>query len=287
MSTFFLPTWVKQILKKPLLINQYSEAEIEELKNKLARFNNVENPVSSIVIPAWNEEEGILHTLISLANTTTKYATELIVVDNNSTDGTNALLKRLGINVLFEEKQGVGHARILGLNTAKGKYLLSADSDTFYPEGWITAMTEALVEGEKDNIFCVHGTYSFIPSDGTPRWQYGLYEFFSGFVIRKQEKSKPYLNVLGYNSAFIRQKGVDVNGYDIPIQRTFRGIAKNSGGFAAADGMMAFRLIEAGGKIGVVSSQSGKVWTNDRRIQIDGGIWQAFTFRVKKHLFSK
>jgi len=287
MDAISLPAWVKQILSKPLLINQYTDSEIEELKNKLARFNNVENPVASIVIPAWNEEEGILHTLISLANTSSEYPTELIVVDNNSTDGTNALLKRLGINVLFEEKQGVGHARIQGLHTAKGTYLLSADSDTLYPAGWITAMTNALIQGEKDNVYCVHGTYSFLPSSSTPRWQYGLYEFFSGFVIRKQEKTKPYLNVLGYNSAFIRQKGIDVNGYDIPIQRTFRGVARNSGGFAAADGMMAFRLLEAGGKVKVVSEKDGRVWTNDRRIQIDGGIRQAFIFRVKKHLFSK
>ncbi|PLK45498.1 MULTISPECIES: glycosyltransferase family 2 protein [Emticicia] len=286
MDAISLPGWVKQILSKPLLINQYTESEIDELKNKLARFN-VENPVASILIPAWNEEEGILHTLISLANTNTEYPTELIIVDNNSTDGTNALLKRLGINVLFEEKQGVGHARIQGLHKAKGKYLLSADSDTLYPPGWINAMINALKQGEKDNVYCVHGTYAFLPSDKTPRWQYGIYEFLSGFVIRKNEKNTPYLNVLGYNSAFITQKGIEVNGYDIPVQRTFRGIARNKGGYAAVDGMMGYRLMEAGGKIAVVSDYDAKVWTNDRRIQIDGGIWKALVFRVQKHLFKK
>lgn len=284
MNEFSLPSWVKQILKKPLLLNEWSDSEIEELKKKLSKFH-VENPIASIVIPAWNEEEGILHTLISLADTNTEYPTELIVVDNNSSDGTNALLKRLGINTLFEIKQGVGHARIQGLHTAKGKYLLSADSDTLYPPGWITAMTNALIEGEKNNIYCIHGTYSFLPSNGTPRWQYAMYEFLSGFVIRKNEKTQPYLNVLGYNSAFIRQKGVEVNGYDIPIQRTFRGIARNTGGYAAVDGMMAYRLLEAGGKIDVVSENDAKVWTNDRRIQIDGGIRKALLFRIKKHLF--
>ena len=66
MINFSLPTWVKQILSKPLRISEYSPEEVEELKKKLSIFSN-ENPVVSVVIPAWNEEEGILHTLISLA----------------------------------------------------------------------------------------------------------------------------------------------------------------------------------------------------------------------------
>jgi glycosyltransferase involved in cell wall biosynthesis len=286
MIEFTLPTWVKQILNKPLLISKYSDGEIEELKKKLARFN-IENPLVSVVIPAWNEEEGILHTLLSIADTTTEYPTELIVVDNNSTDGTNALLKRLGIKTLLETKQGVGHARTSGMHHAKGKYILTSDSDTLYPAGWITAMTKAMIDGEDDKVYCVHGTYSLLPSDSTPRWQYGLYEIMSGFVIRKKERTQPYLNVLGYNCGFVRQKGIEVNGYDISVQRTFRGVVRDEGGHATEDGMMALRLMEAGGKIKAVPGTDARVWTSDRRIQIDGGLRKAFIFRVKRHFLRK
>ena len=93
---------------------------------------------------------------------------------------------------------------------------------------------------------------------------------------------------MGYNSGFIRQKGIEVNGYDIAVQRTFRGTAGGDlEGHAAEDGMMALRLQEAGGKIAAVTSDDGKVWTSDRRIEIDGGLRKALTLRVKKHLFKK
>jgi len=160
MINFSLPTWVTQILSKPLRISEYSAAEVEELKKKLSIFSN-ENPVVSVVIPAWNEEEGILHTLISLANTNTKYPVELLVIDNNSTDGTADLLKKLGVKTILETKQGVGHARTNGLHSAKGTYILTGDSDTLYPAGWITAMTDTLVNGANIPVYCVHGSYSF------------------------------------------------------------------------------------------------------------------------------
>lgn len=284
MINFSLPKWVNQILSKPLRINEYSTEEVETLKKKLIKFSN-DTPVVSVVIPAWNEEEGILHTLHSLANTNTDYPVELIVVDNNSTDGTSALLKKLGVKTLLETKQGVGHARTSGLKYAKGKYILTGDSDTLYPSGWITAMTRTMIEGENEPVYCVHGSYSFLPSTSTPRWQYGLYEILSSYVIKKKERTQPFLNVLGYNSGFIRQKGIDVNGYDIAVQRTFRGVAGDSEGHAAEDGMMALRLQEAGGKIKAVEGDDGRVWTSDRRIQIDGGLRKALIFRIKKHLF--
>jgi len=286
MINLSLPQWVAQILQKPLRISQYSDSDIASLKQKLSRFS-APNPLVSVVIPAWNEEEGILHTIISLANSNTTFYTELIVVDNNSTDGTAALMKQLGIKCLLETKQGVGHARTTGLHHAKGKYILTCDSDTLYPPGWITAMTKAMIEGEHVPVYCVHGSYSFLPGPATPRWQYGLYETMSGIVIRKKEKTQPFLNVLGFNCGFVRQKGIDVNGYDIEIQRTFRGIAGEMDCPATEDGMMALRLQNAGGKIGAVQGINGRVWTSDRRIQIDGGIKKALGMRLKKHLLKK
>ena len=285
MVNFSLPVWVKEILEKPLRLSDNSPGFISNLKQKLQRFN-VSNPIVSVVIPAWNEEEGILHTLISLANTSTQLPVELLVVDNNSTDGTAALLAELGVKRLLETKQGVGHARTAGLHYAKGKYILTGDSDTLYPPGWITNMLNPMLS--ENQVHCVHGTYSFLPGINTPRWQYGCYEMLSSYVINKKEKSQPFLNVLGYNSGFIRQKGIDVNGYDIAVQRTFRGTAGGDlEGNACEDGMMALRLQQAGGRIAAINSEDAKVWTSDRRIEIDGGLRKALTLRVKKHLLKK
>lgn len=284
MINFFIPDWVKNILQKPLNIKQYSASEIADLKQKLTKFSS-ENPLVSVVIPAWNEELGILHTLHSLANTNTQYPVELLVIDNNSTDGTSSLLKFLGVNTILETKQGVGHARTCGLHNAKGKYILTGDSDTLYPAGWITAMTDGMLNDEQ--VYCVHGSYSFLPSDSTPRWQYAFYEFLSSFIIKRKEKTQPFLNTLGFNCGFLRQKGIDVNGYEIETQRTFRGAAGVAEQNATEDGMMALRLQQAGGKNKAIMASDGRVWTSDRRIQLDGGLKSALTLRIKKYLFKQ
>ncbi len=281
-----LPDWVSVILNKSLRLSDYNHQEIEALKQKLSLFSHPE-PLVSIVIPAWNEEEGILHTLFSLANTNTELPVELIIVDNNSTDGTAAMLQKLGVQTLLETKQGVGHARTAGMHHAKGKYILTGDSDTLYPPGWITAMAGAMITGVNEPVYCVHGSYSFLPGPQTPRWQYAMYEWMSSFVIRKKEREQPFLNVLGFNCGFVRAKGIELNGYDIETQRTFRGAAGVVENNATEDGMMALRLMQAGGKIKAVEGPDACVWTSDRRIQLDGGLRKALTMRINKHLFKK
>jgi len=281
-----LPSWVNTILAKPLRIEDYTSQELSTFQQKLLKFRSAD-PLVSVVIPAWNEEEGILHTLLSLADAELVFAAELIIVDNNSTDGTAGLLRKLGIKTLMETKQGVGHARTNGLHNAKGKYILTGDSDTLYPKGWINAMTKAMIDGEQDNLWCVHGSYSFLPGTSTPRWQYGCYEMMSSLIIKKKEKTQPFLNVLGFNCGFVRQKGIEVNGYDIQTQRTFRGAAGVAEENATEDGMMALRLQQAGGKIGAVNSDQARVWTSDRRLQMDGGLKKALNMRIKKHLLKK
>ena len=47
-------------------------------------------PDVSIVMPAYNEEENILQTLLSIANNETKWAVEIVVVNNNSKDQTES-----------------------------------------------------------------------------------------------------------------------------------------------------------------------------------------------------
>ena len=284
MIEFSIPDWVKIILQKPLDTKKFSDNEITNLKQRLARFSP-ENPLVSVVIPAWNEEEGILHTLISLANTNTKYSTELLIIDNNSSDGTVNLIKHLGLKIFLEIKQGVGHARTCGLHKAKGKFILTCDSDTLYPAGWITAMVEGMINNEQ--VYCVHGSYSFLPSHNTPRWHYAFYEIMSSIVIKKKEKTQPYLNTLGFNCGFIRQKGIDINGYDIETQRTFRGTAGVVEQNATEDGMMALKLQQLGGKIKAIDGSEARVWTSDRRIQLDGGLKNALTMRVKKYLLNQ
>ena len=56
---------------------------------------------------------------------------------------------------------------------------------------------------------------------------------------------------------------------------------------ATEDGMMAFKLEQSGGKIKAIDGSEARVWTSDRRIQLDGGLKSAFIIRVKKYLFNQ
>lgn len=284
MIDFTLPSWVKNIRKNSLNWEDYNIETKEILRDKIKKFN-VENPIVSMVIPAWNEEFGILHTLWSLAESDLKYPTELIIIDNNSTDGTNKLLKDIGIKTIIETKQGCGHARTRGLIEAKGDYILTGDSDTLYPKAWLNIMSEALISGKNEQVRCVHSTYSFIPETQSQRWMYGIYEFLSGIISKRKEKHEPYLNVFGFYMGFDKQKGIELNGYDIEVQRTFRGSAGTLETNATEDGMMALRIMRDGGKIKMIKENEAKVWTSDRRIQMDGGIVKAFMLRIKKYIF--
>lgn len=283
MIAFTLPAWVKNLTEKPLNWSEYRLDEQEQLKKLLTKFIT-DTPLVSVVIPAWNEEHGILHTLWSLALSDLSYPTELLVVDNNSTDGTAALLQELGVKVISEEKQGVGHARTKGLQEAKGRYVLTGDSDTLYPPQWINLMAKALIDGEQEPVYCIHSSYSFVPSKPSQRWQYGIYEMLSSIIAKRKEQTQPFLNVYGFYTGLVADKGRQLNGYDVEIQRTYQGTVGQLETNATEDGMMALRLMQAGGKIKAVHHPDARVWTSDRRIQLDGGIGKAFTIRFKKYL---
>lgn len=65
---------------------------------------------------------------------------EIIVVDDNSDNDKKPNVSRSDVHVVLipaDESKGAGHARNVGLGIAKGKWLLFADSDDYYLDGFI------------------------------------------------------------------------------------------------------------------------------------------------------
>jgi cellulose synthase/poly-beta-1,6-N-acetylglucosamine synthase-like glycosyltransferase len=81
-----------------------------------------------------------LRTLSSLASNQSKWSVEIIVVNNNSKDRTKELVEAAGVTCILETVQRISAARNAGLSAANGKYILTADADTIYPENWIDLM---------------------------------------------------------------------------------------------------------------------------------------------------
>ena len=104
----------------------------------------------SIIIPSYNTRKllvGCLESLYYCTSTLLQNRTEIIVVDNGSTDGTVANVKSTTqILKLIENKQNLGFAKAInqGLKEAKGEYLLLLNSDTVVLNSAIEKMVEYL-----------------------------------------------------------------------------------------------------------------------------------------------
>jgi glycosyltransferase involved in cell wall biosynthesis len=240
---------------------------LEDIRNGFQRLLKG-TPEVSVVMPAYNEEGSILKTLSCLSKSVTHRSVEVIVINNNSTDNTEAIVNSTGARCIREPAQGITPARNAGLAAARGKYILNADADTIYPPHWIEEMVKPL---DDDNVTSVYGRFSFIPTAGTPRMVYFFYEYIADFVRWFNKKFKEEaVNVYGFNSGFKKEQGLQVDGFNHPPA-------------ANEDGWLALKLRNKGfGKIYYVTSLKALVWTTDRRIQTDGGLWKGLVKRVKR-----
>lgn len=90
----------------------------------------------AIIIPAYNEELLLAGTIKAareaMSGITPELGTgELIVVDNNSTDGTAAVAKKCGADrVVFEPHNQIARARNAGAENTKAEHLVFIDADT-------------------------------------------------------------------------------------------------------------------------------------------------------------
>jgi glycosyltransferase involved in cell wall biosynthesis len=91
-------------------------------------------PRLSVVIPAFNEEALLPRTLAALGEALAAFRpgweTEVIVCDNNSTDGTAAVARAHGATVVFEPHNQIARARNAGAAAATGGWLLFLDADS-------------------------------------------------------------------------------------------------------------------------------------------------------------
>ncbi|RCH55111.1 glycosyltransferase family 2 protein [Mucilaginibacter hurinus] len=267
MKPVFIPQYIKQYLHK-----DHSAANFEAIRAAYQKLSKNTEPEVSVVMPAYNEEENIVQTLASLCNNTTQRAVEILVVNNNSKDKTEELIKACGVNYVLQTVQGITPARNMGLSQARGKYILNADADTIYPKDWIEEMVKPLANDKR--VAITYGIFSFIPIGSTGRFTYYFYEMFAELTRFYNAKFKTEaVNVYGFNSGFRKAEGLQVDGFNHPPGTN-------------EDGYLALKLTNKGfGRMHRVSSAKAIVWTTDRRIQIDGGLWKA-TFKRFKRVFN-
>ncbi len=280
MNLLSVPAWVKSHQYDERRFSDLTGDEIRRVRQALQRFTEPD-PEVSVVIPAWNEADMIHRTLSSLAATNTGLRTELLVIDNNSTDQTRQVLDALGVQVYGQPVQGTPHARQMGLDRARGRFHLCADSDTLYPPDWIDKMVEPM--RGNPGIVGVYGTYSFIPPPGQTRLGLSLYELLTVIPILYRKRKKEYMNVFGFNMGFVTELGRQTGGFRVGGNRVYTHVVGSDFANEAEDGRMALNLTSRG-KLRWVTHPKARVFTSSRRLMDEGSIGKAFLKRVKRQL---
>jgi glycosyltransferase involved in cell wall biosynthesis len=102
----------------------------------------------SVVIPCYNEEEGVQYTMKGLP----ECVDEVVVVDNNCTDRTAEVATALGARVVAEARKGYGAAYKTGLPAATGDVVITLDGDGTYPSEQIPELVDYLEDCKLDFI---------------------------------------------------------------------------------------------------------------------------------------
>lgn len=259
------PFWLEELRCLYKKLDEIPRLAFDKINEDLNEIQS-NSPTVSIIISAWNEETNILACIASLAKTETDISLEIIVVNNNSSDGTQDIIDRLHVTKLFQPIQGCGPARQLGQETAKGKYVLLADADCLYPKDWVSEMMKEL---QKPGTVCVYGRYSFISEEGFPRWKLFALEKMKDIIAELRHLKRPYLNAYGISMGYVREYGLKV-GY---VMYKVWG----------DDGRLCFDLMKYG-KVRQVKSSKARPWTGPRTLQRDGSFSQALKARILKEI---
>jgi len=109
-------------------------------------------PTVSVVIVSWNTCQLTLDCVRSLESSRNSLSTEIIVVDNASSDGTVEQLRRQFPHVnVIENRENLGFARgnNVGLKICTGKYVALINSDVVVPQGCLEKMLSFMEENAR------------------------------------------------------------------------------------------------------------------------------------------
>jgi glycosyltransferase involved in cell wall biosynthesis len=103
----------------------------------------------SVVMPCLNEVETLAICIEKARRGLCegKIAGEILVADNGSTDGSQALAEKLGARVVSVEEKGYGNALMGGIAAARGKYIIMGDADDSYDFTCLSTFITKLREG--------------------------------------------------------------------------------------------------------------------------------------------
>lgn len=184
------------------------------------------------------------------AGSVTSVKMEILIIDNNSTDNTSEVVRRLQsiggtrLRLVHEPQQGIVHARNRAVAEAPGPYLAFVDDDELPVAGWLKTALDAL---SREGADCVGGKIEVVyPGESRPQWMISAVEAFLGRVdhgsvpVWITDRSMPiYSGNVAYNA---RALGAALQ-FDPRYNRAGSGIG------GGEDSVLFWRLLERGARL--------------------------------------
>lgn len=182
----------------------------------------------SVIIPAYNEEQCLPKTLerIGKALSIAACPFEIIVVDNDSQDGTKQIAEAFGAKVFLEREHNIARVRNTGAENATGEVFVFIDADTLVPDSLFQKITAAM-EDER----CFGGAVAVDYEDFERNWMsfYLLGWAFWGKLFNMAQGAAQFCR----KSVFEGLGGYDQTiflGEDVEFYWRLSGFAKRSNG---------------------------------------------------------
>jgi glucosyl-dolichyl phosphate glucuronosyltransferase len=186
----------------------------------------------SVVVCTYNRAESLCRTLSSLSamSVPPDIPWEVLVIDNNSTDGTKEAAKafareaRINVRYVFERRQGLNHARNAGVQAAHGELIFFLDDDIEVTRDWLPEMKRAF---ELNPVVGVGGRVLIKQDLQRPLWWHEEYDgalgkFDPGKTAILSDDAYTSIIGIGANLAFKRSVFDKYGGFRSDLDRRKR-----------------------------------------------------------------
>lgn len=121
-------------------------------------FNDIQEPLVSVIVPVFNCEKYLKRCLESLSAQTLPNI-EFILVNNGSTDGSGEILREYAeqdrrFTLIEQDNQGIQGSRNRGLKAANGEYVGFVDADDFVDPAMFCILLKRAVSTGSDISIC-------------------------------------------------------------------------------------------------------------------------------------
>lgn len=154
-----------------------------------------DDPRISVIVPVYNDPEGLWDTLDSLSDQKNPPPYEIIVIDNDSTDGTPQVIEefeREQPDIVYgceeTDVQSSYAARNTGIENASGEILAFVDADVTVDDTWVADISEKFENSNVDYLGC--NVEMYVPDGEDTIW--ARYDVAMGLPVQHYLNAKKF-----------------------------------------------------------------------------------------------